>query len=61
MLGANIRIGTRHLDGPEGGQTAIPEGNLGKFMQPDDVADIIINNIKERKNINVPQVVIEMH
>lgn len=39
----------------------IPEGNLGKFMQPDDVADIIINNIKERKNINVPQVVIEMH
>lgn len=30
MLGANIRIGTRHLDGPEGGQTAIPEGNLGR-------------------------------
>ena len=39
----------------------IPEENLGKFMQPDDVADIIMANLKERKNINVPQIVIEMH
>lgn len=39
----------------------IPEENLGKFMHPDDVADIIMNSIQARKNINVPQIVIEMH
>ena len=32
---------------------------LKKMMDPDDVADIIIKNIKPRPNINVEEIVIK--
>lgn len=39
----------------------IEEENMGGLMDPEDIADIIIENVKIRKNINVPEVVIKNH
>ena len=39
----------------------IEEENTGGLMDPDDVADIIIENTKLRRNINVPSVIIRNH
>ena len=39
----------------------IEEENTGGLMDPDDVADIIIENTKLRRNINVPSVIIKNH
>lgn len=39
----------------------IEEENMGKMMDPDDIAEIIMANVKLRKNINVPKVIIKNH
>lgn len=39
----------------------IEEENTGGLMDPDDVAEIILESIRPRKNINVPEVVIKNH
>lgn len=39
----------------------IEEEDTGGLMDPDDAADIILENTKNRRNINVPSVIIKNH
>ena len=37
------------------------EDEITHLMEPDDVADIILANVKPRKNLTVPEIVIKNH
>ena len=39
----------------------LDEDSMDGMMDPDDIADIVIGNTMERKNINVPEVIINNH
>lgn len=39
----------------------LDEEGMAGFMEPDDVADIIIANTNERLNLSIPEVIIEKH